>query len=157
MKPLDLTLSAKKQATGGRGRPRQSDLRRSVSTVCYGLFHCVAITVADSMIGTNKNDRNNLAYRQIYRGVTHTQIRQNCNRQHVMKDFPPEIQLLGNLITEMYDKRNEADYDPFGILYRSEVLRDIRKVEGTINSFYKLKSSERRVFAAYVAFKTRNI
>ena len=157
MKPLDLTLSAKKLATGGRGRPRQSDLCRSESTAYYALFHCVATTVANGMIGSNKKSRNDLAYRQIYRGVMHSQIRQNCSRQHVMKDFPPEIQLYGNLFAEMQDKRNEADYDPNIMLYRSEVLSDIEKVEDAIKSFYKIKPSERKAFAAYVAFKTRNV
>ena len=54
-------MTARKLATRGRGRPRQSDLHRSISSAYYPQLHCLGKTVADEMIGTNKNNRNNIA------------------------------------------------------------------------------------------------
>jgi len=148
-------MTARKLATGELGRPRQSDLRRSISSAYYSQLHCLAKTVADAMIGTNKNTRNNLAYKQIYRGLAHGQIRQNLRRQDAIKNFPPELQLFSRTFIEMQLKRNDADYDPDQLLYRSDVLKDIEYVENAINSFYKVKASERKGFAAYATSKPR--
>lgn len=68
------------------------------------------------MIGTNKNTINNLAYKQIYRGLAHGQIRQNLRRQDAIKNFPPELQLFSRTFIEMQLKRNDADYDPDQLL-----------------------------------------
>ena len=44
----DLIQTARKLVIGGMGRPLQSDLRRSISTAYYAMFHCVARAYADA-------------------------------------------------------------------------------------------------------------
>ena len=52
MNPHDLIRMARQLASGdlgsGRGRPRQAELRRAVSTAYYAMFHALALTAAPS-------------------------------------------------------------------------------------------------------------
>ena len=51
----DLILIAQELATGvvgcGKGRPREAELRRTVSTAYYALFHTLARSGADLLVG----------------------------------------------------------------------------------------------------------
>lgn len=51
MKPLDFLETARDLATSSARRPRQTNLRRAVSTTYYALFHCLAKCCADMVVG----------------------------------------------------------------------------------------------------------
>lgn len=57
MKPDDFIRTARSLVTQqGAGRPRETDLRRAVSTAYYALFHCVAASGADLLVGGDQSD-----------------------------------------------------------------------------------------------------
>lgn len=152
MKALHLIRTARKLARGRGGKPQQADLRRAISTAYYALFHCAAKAYADALIGTSKT-RNDLAWRQVYRSLVHTQVARCCNNKEIMKQFSQEIQDFGYIFSILQSRRYDADYDPYETFYRSEVLRDIKHAEDAINNFGKTKLYDRK---AFVAFATTN-
>lgn len=157
MNPLDLIQTAKKLAKGRGTKPRQADLRRSVSTAYYTTYHCIAKTYADNLIGTNSRKRNDLAYRQAYRSLLHAQIRHCCNRQETMKKFLQKIQYFGDIFAELQSIRESADYDPGIFFYRSQVLKDIKSAERAIISFNQVKINDRRAFLAFATTNFRKL
>ncbi|MCY4226058.1 MAG: hypothetical protein OXF06_14660 [Bacteroidetes bacterium] len=116
-------------ARGKGGKPRQADLRRSMSTAFYAMFHYLANEFACALIGTNYQDRDSLAYRRAYRSLTHGKIRSCCNTLQIMKNFSPEIQYFTDVLTHMQSRRELADYDPDSFFFRSNVLEDIERTQ----------------------------
>ena len=71
MQALDFIETARHLTTSSSGRPRQSDLRRAVSTAYYALFHCLAICCANMLVGGPGASRSEAAWRQAYRALNH--------------------------------------------------------------------------------------
>ena len=156
MRPGDFIATARDLAAGTTGRrPRQTNLRRAVSTAYYALFHCLAGCCADMLVGGAGANRSAQAWRQAYRALQHTTARQRCANQ-VIRRFPSEIQAFAGIFTDMQRKRESADYDPDGTFYKSDVLDDIYTTENVISQFLKVPLKDRRAFAVYVLLNIRN-
>ena len=105
--------------------PRQTDLRRAVSSAYYGVFHFTVATAVDMFVGAT--NRHSEPYRATYRTVTHTWLRALCDHVRGLlkpKSFPhvPGIDFFGPLVkfahnvSELQEARHSSDYDPsFGI------------------------------------------
>ena len=140
----------------GRGRPRQVELRRAVSTAYYALFHTLAHCCADTLIGaTRSENRSQPAWRQTYRALNHAQARGRCNNTEMMDRFPADIQDFGEKFVHMQLQRHDADYDPEATFTRDIVLQLIDEVSRVIALFNEADNKDRRAFAAYVMFRIR--
>ncbi|MYC32883.1 MAG: hypothetical protein F4X64_06865 [Chloroflexi bacterium] len=53
------------------GNPSQTDLRRAISSVYYALFHAIAQSNADTLVGDAPLVRDPDAWRQAYRALDH--------------------------------------------------------------------------------------
>ena len=156
MRPSDFIATARDLAAGTTGRrPRQTNLRRAVSTTYYALFHCVAVCCADMLVGGAGANRSAQAWRQAYRALQHTTVRQCCANP-IIERFPGGIQDFAGRFTDMQRKRESADYDPDGTFYKSDVLDDIDTTENVISQFLKVPLKDRRAFAVYVLLNIRN-
>lgn len=154
MHALDFIKTARDLATS-RGRPRQANLRRAVSTTYYALFHCLAACCADMLVGSAGSDRSEQAWRQTYRALLHGPARQRCAHDNI-EWFPNEIQDLANVFVNMQTKRHSADYDPEAAFSKPEVIQDIDETENVIRQFPQASRKDRRAFAIYLLFKIRN-
>lgn len=154
MLPRDLIQTAAYLAKRSSNKPRQSDLKRAVSTVYYALFHALARCCADSMIGAAKKGRANRAWQQVYRSLDHGIARKACQNGDINR-FPQEIQDFSNTFVGMQLKRHSADYDPFFKVYKSQVLIDIENVKSVLGSFSKTGMTHKKAFAAWVLLKQR--
>lgn len=154
MRAADLIVTAKSLATKNQKRPRQPDLRRALSTAYYALFHFLARSCADYMIGGTKKTHSKPAWRQVYRALEHGSAKNACTDGQIKK-FPREIQDFANVFKDKQEKRHEADYDPFCALKRSEVLNHIETVEEAISLFDKAMTKDKIAFCALVLFKKR--
>jgi hypothetical protein len=107
-------------ATPGR-KPRQVNLRRSVSSAYYAVFHHVLTTVADEFVG--KGLRGAGRYTLVYRSVDHAAIRRICNEAVAGKPssklqkllpadgFGRELSIFADNFLRLQKQRNDADYD----------------------------------------------
>ena len=159
MNPHDLIriagLLASGTAGGNRGRPRQAELRRAVSTAYYALFHALALCCANMVVGATRRNRSQPAWRQTYRALEHGHAKNQCNNQAVIGRFPPAIRRFAELFAEMQQQRHEADYDPESVFYRDETLYLIDQVEQTITDLDGVPARDKRAFAVYVLFRSR--
>lgn len=72
-----------------------------------------------------------------------------------MGQFPVEIQDFGDLFVEMQRKRHTADYDPDAQFTKSDVIKDIDRVEDVVARFSQVGTKDRRAFAVYVLLDQR--
>ena len=157
MQSIDLIRTARDLVeSAGRGRPRESNLRRAVSTTYYALFHCLAECCANILAGRVPSNRIQPAWRQTYRALQHSTARSRCRRQDTIGRFPYEIQDFAELFIEIQAKRHSADYDPDAAFDKSNVLQDIDVSEDAINRFNEAPRRDRRAFAIYVLLDIRS-
>ena len=151
MQPLDLLKTAELLIKGG-ARPMEANLRRAHSTVYYALFHCLARTCADALIGGTRNGRSQSAWQQTYRALQHKVAKNACRHGRVAQ-FPDAIRDFANIFATMQLKRHLADYDPLARLTKSEVRADIELTRQAMADFCQAPMKDRRAFCAFVLFK----
>ena len=155
MTPSNLVAAARDLASVGRGRPRQANLCRAVSTAYYAMFHCLAASCANTIVGGAGSDRSYPTWLQTYRALEHGTARSRFrNRSYIVK-FPPEIRSFADKFLEMQEKRHKADYDPSINFPRLDVLSDIAAVEKAIDEFNQAPIRERRALAVFVLLNLR--
>ena len=159
MNPRDLIRIARQLASGAvgenRGRPRQAELRRAVSTAYYALFHALALCCAERLAGSTRASRMNPGWSQTYRALEHGHARNQCDNQSAMSAFPAEIQNFGQWFVLMQRQRQQADYSPSATFSRDRVIQLINETEDAIIALENAPGSDRRAFAIHVLFRRR--
>lgn len=152
----DLITTAKELSGRGRGRPRDSNLRRAVSTAYYALFHCLAANCADTLVGGRSSNRSNPAWRQTYRALEHGIARERCERREIGR-FPEGIQDFAAAFVKMQARRHTADYDPHPNprFNKSDVAQDVRAAEYAVRRLRQSAARDKRAFAIYVLLRHR--
>ena len=154
MQALDFIETARDLTTSSVGRPRQTNLRRAVSTTYYALFHCLAACCANMIVGGAGADRSEQAWRQAYRALQHGPASKRCGHENIHW-FPTEIQDLANVFVDSQKKRHKADYDPDAAFAKREVVQGISETENVICRFKQVSLKDRRAFAVYLLFDIR--
>ena len=158
MNPSYLVDIARTLATGAvsgsRGRPRQTDLCRAVSAAYYAMFHALANSNADTLVG-NANRRRQ-SWRQTYRALEHGEVRRRCSNLEQMRAFPLEIQEFGKNFVAMQRLRHTADYDPDAQFTRFQVLDLTILVEDSIAALDSAEREAKHSFAIYILLRQRN-
>ena len=143
-----------------KSNPSHVALRRALSTTYYAMFHTLAKTGADLLVGETGASCDRHAWRQTYRGLEHGQAKSACRKTSMKERFPPSIQEFGNFFVKMQGVRHSADYDPYAEfeepLTKFFVDRYISHAEQIIRDFNATHEKDRKAFAVYVLFKTRD-
>ena len=151
MKARDLITTARSLTELDRRRPTQANLRRAVSTAYYAVFHLLARTAADLLIGRKRN----AAWHQVYRALEHGNAKNACRNKQAMRRFPRDIQEFAKKFVALQDARHQADYS-YELTYdREDTLAAINKAESAILQLEAASIEHRRGFAAYLLFKWR--
>ena len=137
------------------GRPRGTDLRRAVSTAYYAMFHCLARSCADTLIGKSGTVRGTDAWTRTYRALDHNAAKRRCQDAKSIARFPKNTRLFAKTFVQIQEQRHRADYAPGAVFGKSEVAQRINDVEDVIKRFEKESMANRRAFSAYVLFKSR--
>jgi hypothetical protein len=148
-----LILTARKLAVASPRRPRQWELKRSVSTAYYAVFHAVAKDAADLFAGAGPV-RAGKAWRHAYRGLEHGFARNAC-REVPKLGFPHGIAYCANEFVELQEARHNADYDPKAKLTRADALQWVARAEAAITGLRSAPRRDRRAFAIQVLLKKR--
>lgn len=138
------------------GRPRETNIRRAISTTYYALFHCLATSNANMLVGGPGANRSQSAWRQAYRALQHGTARRRCERQNAIIKFPEAVQDFAERFADMQKKRHGADYDPDATFSKSDVVQDIADAEDVILCFNRVPARDRRAFAVYLLLDFRN-
>lgn len=92
-------------------RPTQSEIRRSISSAYYAVFHALARTCANSLVGKTPSHRPNKAWVEVYRGLNHGVCSRACKDANKV-EFPDCIQEFADAFHQLQEHRHKADYDP---------------------------------------------
>lgn len=152
----DLLGIARRLAQGNGGQPPgQTDLRRAVSSVYYALFHAIAQSNADTLVGDDPLHRDQSAWRQVYRALEHGYARQRCRQAVSSSRFATPIQRLADYFVFAQSRRHLADYDPNVNFVHQEILTAITEASEYITAFRSTPPQERRAFAVYILMRER--
>lgn len=154
MQPRDLVVTARRTVGRGQGKPRQSDLKKALSTAYYAMFHALCWNCADCFIGKNRRARNQDAWQQAYRAVEHGEARKRCSRMEI-RNFPEAIQSFADSFVFLQEKRHMADYDPMSRFTRHEVLTAIDLAEDMIRELQGSNIRDKRAFSVWITMKKR--
>ena len=155
MNPQELLRIAHQLANGVSssqpGSPSDDELRRAISTAYYALFHSLATSCADTLIGTNPNVLRQVLWERTYRTLDHGRARERCVGP-MIGIFPQDIQSFAAQFADMQSQRHDADYNPSAQFSQSEVVRLINETDIRITAFENTAANDRRAFAVYVLF-----
>lgn len=115
MIPDHLLEQAERLAGAGTGRPRQTDLRRAVSTAYYALFHLLTQAAARRLTSTPElrswiaRAYNHKSMKDVSAEIARGQAPQ------LVREFvpvvPDDLQVVAQALVDLQQARHQADYD----------------------------------------------
>ena len=128
-------------------------IRRSVSTAYYAMFHALAASNADCLVGTSQAALDRHAWLRAYRGIDHRDARRYLNQGRRL--FSPPVQRFIDTFGELQDARHAADYDPSRVITSSEAVHWINRAEAAIAEFVRVDRRERTAVAVQALIRAR--
>ena len=140
----------------------QERLRRAVSTAYYAIFHFLANSNANALIGDPTNDNDAAAWNRTYRALEHGAARSRFRHarsrfRHTghMDPFPRVVKEFANTFNRLQGERYAADYNPGPTFTVSGALRTIDQARQEIIRFGMASPEVRRDLATHVLFGNR--
>ena len=124
-------------------QPLQDSLRRAVSASYYAMFHALASSNADCLVGTPHDPLTEHAWSRIYRGLNHQAAKRNLLQDRGL--FSPGIRQFADTFAQLQDQRHPADYDPNKSFTLFETLALIDLAEAAIQGFMQTDADERKM------------
>ena len=140
-----------------RGRPQQTYLRKANSAAYYAMFHALANSNADTLIGSAAAIRSSEEWTATQRALNHGTARNQMLNGSRMATFHSNIQDFAETFITLQVQRHEADYNPNlnTPLTRRQTVRNIRRARDATNAFLAAPPQERRRFATHLLFTRR--
>lgn len=147
------------------GRPRQVDIRRSISAAYYAVFHKLLTAAADEFAGINR--RSGAEYALIYRGVDHRRARDLCiealksgasgrYRPYLPRDrLGDDMLAFAQALTDLQQERHSADYDPLLTVTVTDARLAIDTARRAIGQWQRAPAEQRRLFVTLLCFPPR--
>ena len=134
----------------------QTELRRAVSCAYYAMFHTLAASNADVLVGAAPADRQRWAWRQTYRAIDHRPTRNKLSRASLGGRFPADIRNFGEVFAVVQQLRHSADYDPHSEFSPTDVENIVEKAAAHIVAFNRMPVAVRRDLAIHLITTVRN-
>jgi hypothetical protein len=125
-----------------QNRPTQADIRRSVSTAYYALFHRL-IDDAVSRLTAGEAQRDAFA-----RAFDHGEMNEACRKVlHPPKDFAPlsgvtvpaELRVMADLFINLQNERHDADYNRGKPFVRAEARQRLEELELALEGWERVR------------------
>jgi hypothetical protein len=147
----DLLDIASHLAQLDKGKPRQTSLRRAVSSAYYALFHALARLCADELVGFSKPWG---VHAPIYRSLDHGRAKDVFKR--ISSHRGSGVAIIGQIFILLQERRHAADYDPSPFPFgRAETLDLIEQSRQAIEQISKLPDEDRLFVATQLVARTR--
>ena len=126
------------------GQPSQEALRRAVSSAYYAMFHALATSNADLIVGA-RTPANQSDWTATYRSLRHSRAE---NPLHGWRHlFSLALQHFAVVIADTKRQRENADYNPGAIFTQNQVTTWIDRAEQAIIGFNAASEQERAMVA----------
>lgn len=134
-----------------KGKPRQTSLRRAVSSAYYALFHALARLCADRLVGFSKPWD---VYAPIYRSLDHGRAKDVFKR--ISSHRGSGVAIIGQIFILLQERRHTADYDPSPFPFgRAETLDLVEQSKQAVEQISKLSDEDRLFVATQLVARTR--
>jgi hypothetical protein len=150
----DLITTARQLAHVHQRRPRQVDLRRSISTSYYALFHGLAELAAVRLVGNTKTAQKSAAWSRVCRGLNHLTDKKACSRPE-LQGGSQELTLFPMAFPQLQELRHQADYDPTVRFKQAEALSTADDAERGLAGLQDAPSDEQLDFITLALGMTR--
>ena len=122
------------------GQPSQEALRRAVSSAYYAMFHALATSNADLIVGP-RTPANQSDWTATYRSLRHYRAENPLHGWPHL--FSPPVQHFAVVIVDIKAERENADYNPVVLFAQSQVAIWIDRAEQAIIGFNAASEQER--------------
>ena len=126
------------------GQPSQEALRRAVSTAYYAMFHALATSNADLIVGP-KTPANESRWIATYRSLRHFRAENPLHGWPHL--FSQPVRNFALVIGGIKTERENADYNPNVNFVQNEVITWINSAERAIINFNAASPQERAMVA----------
>lgn len=152
MRPAELLRLAHLLAAETDGDPRWMARNRAVSTAYYAVFHSLAELCGRELVGAWRPWP---AFRHVYRSLEHGQARRVLDAVRRDGHSSEAIKTVGDIFTELQEKRHAADYDPGYRITSADVATLLADAGRAVRSLAEIPSGERKLFAARLVGRSR--
>jgi hypothetical protein len=151
----ELIASARRRLASTGKRTRHVDIRRAISDAYYALFHALAQSCADELIGANK--RSTDAWARVYRALDHKAAKDRLKKSAATNGAEAGLIAFATAFADLQELRHDADYSPRPPgLNRQSALALVDEAEQAIRDFDRLDLFKKRSLATEILFKDRN-
>ena len=126
------------------GQPSQEALRRAVSTTYYAMFHALAASNADLIVGP-MTPNNQSEWIATYRSLQHFRAENPLHGWPHL--FSQPVRDFALVIGSSKRRREDADYDPTANFAQNHVIIWIERAEQAIIDFNAASPQERAMVA----------
>ena len=152
----DLIEAAELLLAVNSGQPKQAMLKRAVSTAYYALFHALAHTNVDALLGWRmQSPRYWEIVTPVYRLIEHGAAKQAFDKLARVHPTEDVFIKIGSAFAELQKQRMTADYDPKPSFTLSGVRELIAVAQEAVGDVRSLKRDDRRLLASYLIAKRR--
>ena len=117
------------------------------------MFHALAASNADALIGPAHDELTSRAWIRIYRGLNHSYAKSQFQQNRAI--LSPDAQTFANLLCRIQDERHNADYNPEETFTAQETASLLNNAEAAITNFLQTAPSERAAIAILTLVRTR--
>ena len=137
----------------GVSHPTAEHIRRAISNAYYAMFHALAASNADVLIGPPDDELTAAAWTRVYRGLDHNRAKREF-RDHREK-LSVEGQNFAGFFNDLQARRHSADYDPNAV-FNVQDTRIWLAIAGYVCAAYlQAEQSERACIAALTTIDRR--
>lgn len=151
----DLITTAEQLAHVHQRRPRQADLRRSISTAYYAVFHGLAEVAANRLIGISNAAQKTPAWSRIYRALNHHTIKKASGLKEA-QNYSQDLAVFFVLFPGLQELRHQADYDPSARYKQAEALSAVSNAERALAGLQAGQRDEQLDFITLALGMTRS-
>ena len=116
------------------------------------MFHALAHTVSDLLIGSKRN----MAWHQAYRALEHGNARDARLNSKAMQGFPHEIREFAVTFIDLQKERHQADYSCETWYAKENTLAAIDRAADAIDQLLRANVEDRRRFVTHMLFGWRS-
>lgn len=128
----------------GGGQPSQEALRRAISTAYYAMFHALAASNTDLIVGP-RTPANESRWIATYRSLRHFRAQNPLHGWPHL--FSSPVQNFAFVIGGIKEERENADYNPDATFVQNQVIAWIDRAERAISDFNAASPQERAMVA----------
>jgi hypothetical protein len=134
-------------------QPSDEALRRAISTAYYAMFHALATSNADCIVGVSCDPITSHAWDRVYRGLEHGLAKEQLQQDQQI--FSPVTRHFGRAFGQLQDVRRAADYNNAETFTTDLANTWINRAEEAIRGFMQVSVDERTAVAVQSLIRRR--